>query len=55
MTQHGGCYPTRVEFDVLDTVKNEIAELIGKDAIDIIELGAGDGHKAQLIIDSFFK
>lgn len=53
ITQHEDYYPTRVEFDILDAIKNELAELIDEDEIDIIELGAGDGHKTQLIIDGF--
>tara|TARA_R110001592_G_scaffold63585_12_gene194954 strand:+ start:9523 stop:10506 length:984 start_codon:yes stop_codon:yes gene_type:complete len=53
ITQHKDYYPTRVEFDILDNIKSELAELVGEDEIDIIELGAGDGHKTQLIIDGF--
>ncbi|QFU23060.1 L-histidine N(alpha)-methyltransferase [Shewanella eurypsychrophilus] len=53
ITQHDDYYPTRSEFEILNQVKNELAELIGEQEIDIIELGAGDGHKSQLIINGF--
>lgn len=53
ITQHEDYYPTRTEFEILNTIKHELAELIGEQEIDIIELGAGDGHKSQLIIDGF--
>lgn len=53
ITQYEDYYPTRIEFQILDAIKNELAELIDEDETDIVELGAGDGHKTRLIIDGF--
>jgi L-histidine N-alpha-methyltransferase len=53
ITQHPDYYPTRTEFEILDAIKNDIPKIIGEKEIDIIELGAGDGHKSKLIIDGF--
>lgn len=53
ITQHQDYYPTRTEFEILNTIKDQLPEMIGEQEIDIIELGAGDGHKSKLIIDGF--
>lgn len=53
ITQHDDYYPTRTEYNILDMIKRELPEMIEGQEIDIIELGAGDGHKSQLIIDGF--
>lgn len=51
ITKHKDYYLTRTEYEILEKLKNEISQLIGDDEVDIIELGAGDGHKSELIID----
>lgn len=53
ITQHPDYYPTRVEFEILNAIKNDIPRIINEAEIDIIELGAGDCHKSKLIIDGF--
>ena len=53
ITQHKDYYPTRTEYEILDMVKQELPKIIDDETVDIIELGAGDGHKSQLIIDCF--
>ena len=53
ITQHEDYYPTRTEFKILDEIKSKVAQTIEGDEVNIIELGAGDGHKSQLIIDGF--
>lgn len=53
ITKHEDYYLTRAEFEVLDGIKDDIPKYIENDEIDIIELGAGDGHKSQLIIKGF--
>ena len=53
ITQHSDYYPTRTEFEIISDIKNGLTELIDENEIDIIELGAGDGHKSQLILESF--
>ncbi len=53
ITQHHDYYLTRTEFNILKESSAKIANLINEDEIDIIELGAGDGHKSELVIDGF--
>lgn len=55
ITKHEDYYLTRAEFETLDGIKHELPKLLNEDEreIDIIELGAGDGHKSQLIINGF--
>lgn len=53
ITQHKDYYLTRTEFGILTHARREIPEIIDTREIDIIELGAGDGHKSQLIIQGF--
>ncbi|NQY65385.1 MAG: L-histidine N(alpha)-methyltransferase [Alteromonadaceae bacterium] len=53
ITKHEDYYLTSTEFQILNRIKDQLPEEIGAQEIDIIELGAGDGHKSQLIIDGF--
>ena len=55
ISQHEDYYLTKTEFEILNSVKHKIPELINdkQKKIDILELGAGDGHKTQLLIDGF--
>jgi L-histidine N-alpha-methyltransferase len=53
ITHHEDYYPTRTEFEILHKLKDKIPNLISGEEIDIIELGAGDCHKSQLIIQGF--
>ncbi|POB13485.1 L-histidine N(alpha)-methyltransferase [Halobacteriovorax sp. DA5] len=55
ITQHGDYYLTRTEFEILLQSGSKLASLISHEEIDIIELGAGDGHKSELVIDAFLK
>ncbi|MDA8793275.1 L-histidine N(alpha)-methyltransferase [Bacteriovoracaceae bacterium] len=55
ITTHDDYYLTRTEFEILENIKNELPGLLNEKKIDIIELGAGDGHKSKLIIDGFIK
>ncbi|MAF90313.1 MAG: L-histidine N(alpha)-methyltransferase [Bdellovibrionota bacterium] len=55
ITQHKDYYLTRTEFEILSNNKNELANLIEDDEIDVIELGAGDGHKSQIILNSLLE
>lgn len=50
---HQDYYLTKTEFAILQKVSTIIPEIIKESEIDIIELGAGDGHKSKLIIDGF--
>ncbi len=53
ITQHEDYYPTRKEYEILNNIKHKLPQIIEEEEIDIIELGAGDGHKSQLIIQGF--
>ncbi len=48
-------YLTNAEYEILDTQKSEILELIGADTFDLIELGAGDGTKTKLLLEHFLE
>lgn len=53
ITQHDDYYLTRTEYNILSESSKEIAEQVDVEEIDILELGAGDGHKSQLILQGF--
>lgn len=53
ISQHPDYYPTKTEFSILDKISNILPTLINESEIDIIELGAGDGHKSELVINGF--
>lgn len=53
ITQHKDYYLTRTEYQILNQIKEKLPVIVGADEIDIIELGVGDGHKSQIIIDGF--
>lgn len=55
ISQHEDYYLTRTEYDILDAVSNRLPGMMNEDEIDIIELGAGDGHKSELVIDGFLQ
>ncbi len=50
-------YPTRAEYKIFSERTDEIsaAFMNGADAIDLIELGAGDGTKTAVLIEHFLK
>lgn len=53
ISQHQDYYLTKTEFSILEQFGASLADTIDETEIDILELGAGDGHKSKLIIDSF--
>jgi L-histidine Nalpha-methyltransferase len=55
ITDHPEYYPTKTEIEILNGIKHKLPEVLGKEEIDIIELGAGDGHKSQIIIKGFLE
>ncbi len=48
-------YLTNCEYEILDTQKSTILHLIGDEAFDLIELGAGDGTKTKLLLEYFLE
>jgi dimethylhistidine N-methyltransferase len=55
ITQHEDYYLTRTEYEIISKSKDLIPKFIAENEIDIIELGAGDGHKSQLVINGFLE
>lgn len=55
ITKHEDYYLTRTEYEILESAKREIAKIITEEEIDIVELGAGDGHKSELIIEGLLE
>lgn len=54
ITEQQEYYLTKKEFSILEKISSLLPNLINeKEKIDIIELGAGDGHKTKLLIDGF--
>lgn len=53
ITRHPDYYLTRVELDILETYKNEIAHSIGKETFNLIDLGPGEGTKTEILIQEF--
>ncbi|MCI0531478.1 MAG: L-histidine N(alpha)-methyltransferase, partial [candidate division Zixibacteria bacterium] len=46
-------YLTRSEREILETHRRELADFIGDQPFNLIELGAGDGSKTRLLLDQF--
>ncbi len=60
ITQMQEYYPTRCEYEILETHSPRVSELVveatgGEADLNVIELGAGDGHKTFLLIDQLLK
>lgn len=53
ISQHPDYYLTKTEFSILQSIQQQLPALLNLETVDIIELGAGDGHKSKLIIDGF--
>jgi dimethylhistidine N-methyltransferase len=46
-------YLTRCEFEILYRYRHRLAEILRESPFHLIELGAGDGRKTRLLIESF--
>jgi len=55
ITQHVDYYLTNTEHQILTQINHQLPQVIKETVIDIIELGAGDGHKSDLILQGFLK
>jgi dimethylhistidine N-methyltransferase len=55
ITQHPDYYPTRTELEIIKEIQPVLPTFFPQNELDIIELGAGDGHKTQLIINGFLQ
>lgn len=48
-------YLTNCEFEILENEKQTLLDLIGPEHFDLIELGAGDGHKTKILLEHFLE
>lgn len=48
-------YLTRCELEIMQNHKDEIADLIGGDPFNLVELGPGDGHKTEILLEHFLE
>lgn len=48
-------YLTQCEFEIFQTHKDRIADLIGNDRLNLVELGAGNGQKTEVLLEHFLK
>jgi L-histidine N-alpha-methyltransferase len=48
-------YLTDCEFEILDTYKQKIVEATGLHTFDLVELGAGDGLKTKILLNSWIE
>jgi len=46
-------YLTNCEFEILESSKKAMLDLIGSSHFDLVELGAGDGHKTKILLEHF--
>jgi dimethylhistidine N-methyltransferase len=53
ITKHPDYYLTNCELEILHANKNYLANLCSKESFNIIELGPGEGIKAQILIQEF--
>lgn len=53
ITRHPDYYLTRCELEILTHHKQQLAALLGSTPFNLVELGPGDGSKAQILIKQF--
>ncbi len=49
ITQLAGYHPAQCEFEIFQTHKQAVTDILAKKAFRVIELGAGDGGKTQIL------
>ncbi|OUS00214.1 hypothetical protein A9Q84_00440 [Halobacteriovorax marinus] len=47
-------YPTKAEEEILENNKQKIVSHFNTQKLNVVELGAGDGHKTKLLLDELF-
>jgi L-histidine N-alpha-methyltransferase len=55
ITKSEDYYPTKCEAEIIENHKSAIVERFRDEKLNLIELGAGDGHKTQLLINEIIK
>lgn len=53
ISRHPDYYLTRTEHFILTSHADEIFSRIDRGEIDVVELGVGDGHKTQILLNAF--
>ena len=53
ITAHPDYYPTRKELEIFQRIAPLLPEQVSGSAVEIIELGVGDGHKTRLLLEGF--
>jgi dimethylhistidine N-methyltransferase len=48
-------YPTRCEFEIFHESKNQIADLIQNEPVNLVELGPGDARKTRVLLEHFLE
>lgn len=55
ITQLAGYHPAQCEFEIVQKHKQAVTDILAKDAFRVIELGAGDGRKTQILLEHFIQ
>jgi len=55
ITQLAGYHPAQCEFEIFQTHKQAITDILPKSPFRVIELGAGDGGKTQILLEHFIQ
>lgn len=55
ITQLPGYHPAQCEFEIFQTHKQAIVDMLGSQEFRVIELGAGDGGKTQILLEHFIQ
>jgi dimethylhistidine N-methyltransferase len=55
ITQLAGYHPAQCEIEIFQKHKQSITDLLAKEAFRVIELGAGDGRKTQILLEHFIQ
>lgn len=55
ITAHEDYYPTRKELEIFTAIQHHLPTLFPSGAIEVIELGVGDGHKSRLLLEGFLQ
>ncbi len=55
ITQLAGYHPAQCEFEIFQRHKQAVTDILAKTAFRVIELGAGDGGKTQILLEHFIQ
>jgi len=55
ITQLAGYHPAQCEFEIFQTHKQAITDILPKSPFRVIELGAGDGGKTHILLEHFIR